>query len=112
MADLEKSANEDNKRCGVFLPVLFSFAAGIAAGAAIAILYAPSEGKDTRNKIRDRVSDYSERAVDLVDASREQLEEAKEKMAEAYDDAVEKTASAIEEARAKLVSENKQEEDK
>ena len=65
---------------------LLAFLAGAAAGAVIALLYAPDKGEDTRRKIVDKVkegADYtSENINDLVtklqNKAKEGIEMAKE----------------------------------
>lgn len=59
---------------------LLAFALGALAGAAIALLYAPASGDETRRKLRHRVKEGRDRAADLADQGREAFERAKENL--------------------------------
>ncbi|MFA6450001.1 MAG: YtxH domain-containing protein [bacterium] len=110
MAENEKIEVRETKR-GIGWPgVLLAFGAGSIVGAITALLYAPQSGKDTREKIKDRFSDISDSAGELIDKSKEAFEEAKDKMSTAYSSAVEKTSSAIEHAKEKLAKKKEGEE--
>jgi gas vesicle protein len=74
--------------------VLLAFALGAVAGAAVALLYAPASGEETRRKLADRAREGRERAADLAregreffDRQRENLNAAVERGREAFDDA-------------------------
>lgn len=56
------SNNEQNNG----LPMVFAFFTGFMAGAVISLLYAPSSGKETRQKIRDTSIDAKNRTVELA----------------------------------------------
>ena len=62
--------------------VIVSFLAGAAIGTALALLFAPRSGKETRERIRDA-------ADDAVDRIREMSDEAKSRLMEAYEEGVE-----------------------
>jgi gas vesicle protein len=59
-----------NKSGTIFL----SFVAGVAAGAALGILYAPDEGKNTRDKISFQLDRYREKLVDMLKKLKDQSE--------------------------------------
>ena len=93
------------------LTMVFAFFTGFMAGAVISLLYAPSSGKETRQKIRDTSIDAKNRTVELahqasdsarqgvqtlveqgkesvhgiVDSSKERLQEAGEQVKSAVD---------------------------
>ena len=60
--------------------VLFAFAMGAAVGAAVALLFAPAKGDDTREYLtqrakegRDRASEAARQGRDIVNRSRDTL---------------------------------------
>jgi gas vesicle protein len=60
--------------------VLFAFAAGAAVGAAVALLFAPARGEETREyqsqrakEGRDRASEAAKQGRDMVNRSRDTL---------------------------------------
>ena len=72
--------------------VVLAFALGAAAGAAIALLYAPASGEETRRKVAEKAREGRERAEQLaregrefIDRQRENLATAVERGREAYD---------------------------
>lgn len=48
------------------LTIVFAFFTGFMAGAVVSLLYAPSSGKETRQKIRDTSIDAKNRTVELA----------------------------------------------
>lgn len=48
------------------LTMVFAFFTGFMAGAVVSLLYAPSSGKETRQKIRDTSIDTKNRTVELA----------------------------------------------
>lgn len=68
----------------VVLPALGIFGAGIAAGAALGLLFAPKRGDELRGDIRHRFGDLSDRSLEQYQTMRhrgeELLESAKEKL--------------------------------
>ena len=75
--------------------VLVAFLLGAAAGAAIALLYAPAPGEETRRKLAERARDGRDRAETMVregrefiNRQREQVKTAVERGRDAYNDAL------------------------
>lgn len=64
--------------------VLFALLGGLAAGAALALLFAPAKGTETRKTISDKAKGLSDelgrRATDLVNGAKETIRNNKEKM--------------------------------
>jgi gas vesicle protein len=60
--DKKMSNNEQNNG----LAVVFAFFTGFMAGAVISLLYAPSSGKETRQKIRDTSIEAKNRTVEIA----------------------------------------------
>lgn len=48
------------------IAMIFAFVSGFMAGAVISLLYAPSSGKETRQKIRDTSIEAKNRTVELA----------------------------------------------
>jgi gas vesicle protein len=74
--------------------VLLAFLVGAVAGAAVALLYAPATGEETREYLgkkaregRERANDVAARGRDIVNQGRETLATAIEKGREAYQQA-------------------------
>jgi len=74
--------------------VLLAFILGAVSGAAVALLYAPATGKETREYLgqkaregRDRAADVAERSRQAVNQGRETLASAIERGREAYQQA-------------------------
>ena len=75
--------------------VLLAFLLGTVAGAAVALLYAPATGKETRDYLGERAREGRERASDLAQKSREVLNQSREKLSAA----IERGREAYEQAR-------------
>lgn len=90
-------------KSGNFLVGLLS---GALAGAVIALLYAPDNGKNTRDKLSYRLNHYLEDLNDLIDQLKEEkknlVSEAKEKGDKVVIEAKEKAEDLIKEAEALL----------
>ncbi len=54
---------------------VFAFLAGAAIGATVALLVAPDSGKNTREKIANKVREGKERAMDMVEEGKERARE-------------------------------------
>ena len=74
--------------------ILLAFLLGAVSGAAVALLYAPAVGRDTREYLGDKARESRERAAgaaakgrDIVSQGRETLTTAIEKGKEAYQQA-------------------------
>ena len=74
--------------------VLVAFALGAIAGAAIALLYAPASGEETRRKLaekaregRDRAEAVARESREFISRQRENLSAAVERGREAFDQA-------------------------
>ena len=75
--------------------VLMAFVLGAAAGAAIALLYAPASGEETRRRIKDKAREGRETAEQVARDSREFLSRQRENLGAA----VERGREAFQEAR-------------
>ena len=104
------SNNEQNNG----LTMVFAFFTGFMAGAVISLLYAPSSGRETRQKIRDTSIDAKNRTVEfaqhasssaregvqtLVEQGRESVHEIVDTGKERLHDAGEQVKSAVETGR-------------
>jgi len=65
--------------------VLVSFALGAIAGAAIALLYAPATGEETRRKLAEKASDGRDKAERLARDGREFFERHRENITTAVE---------------------------
>ena len=70
--------------------VLLAFLLGAVSGAAVALLYAPASGRDTREYLGERAREGRERATEVAQKSRETLSSAIERGREAYHQARER----------------------
>ena len=75
--------------------VLMAFVLGAAAGAAIALLYAPATGEETRRKLKDKAQAGREKAEALARDGREFLSRQRENVTAA----VERGREAFDQAR-------------
>ena len=62
--------------------VLAAFVLGALAGAAVALLYAPAAGEETRRKVADKAREGREKAMRAAERGRAAFEEARRKAAE------------------------------
>jgi gas vesicle protein len=75
--------------------VLVSFVLGALAGAAVALLYAPASGEETRRRLAEKARQGRERAEELAEEGREFFDRQRETIASA----VERGREAFEKVR-------------
>jgi gas vesicle protein len=75
--------------------VLMAFALGALAGAAVALLYAPAAGEETRRKLAEKAREGRERAEQFAREGREFIQRQRDNVASA----VERGRDAFEQAR-------------
>jgi gas vesicle protein len=61
--------------------VLLAFALGAAAGAAIALLYAPAPGAETRRRLAEKTREGKQRVASAVERGREAFEQIRSRAA-------------------------------
>ena len=61
--------------------VLLAFAVGALAGAAVALLYAPASGDETRRKLAQKTRDGRDTLASAVERGREVYEQVRKEMA-------------------------------
>lgn len=74
--------SDNNNSAGT---VLVAFALGAIAGAAIALLYAPTSGEETRRKLAEKAREGRDRAEQLARQGREFLDRQRETVTAAVD---------------------------
>lgn len=84
--------SDNNSSAG---PVLMAFVLGAAAGAAIALLYAPATGEETRRRIKEKAREGREKAEAVARDGREFLNRQRENLGAA----VERGREAFEQVR-------------
>ena len=75
-------ANNEGINAGT---VLVAFIAGAAVGAAVALLFAPASGEETREYIGQRAREGRERAAEAARQGREMLNRQRENLTTAFD---------------------------
>jgi gas vesicle protein len=65
--------------------VVLAFLVGAVAGAAVALLYAPATGEETREFLAEKAREGRERAVKAAERGREAVKEGRENLASAVD---------------------------
>lgn len=65
--------------------VLMAFVLGAVAGAAVALLYAPASGEETRRRVAQKAREGRERAESLAREGREFLQRQRENVAAAVE---------------------------
>jgi gas vesicle protein len=75
-------AREDGNGVG---SVLVAFLVGAVAGAAVALLFAPAAGKETREFLSDKAREGRDKAVEAARQTREALQRQRENIASAID---------------------------
>lgn len=78
------------------------FTIGVAAGAAVALLYAPQSGEKTRRQVRRKLEDASDYVKDAADTISERASKAYKTGKGAVEDALD-SASGVYDAAAKRV---------
>ena len=79
--------------------VMLAFLMGAVAGAAVALLYAPATGKETREYLGERARDGREKASALAEKGKQALNEGRETIA----NAIERGRDAYQQARRESV---------
>jgi gas vesicle protein len=74
--------SDNNNSAGT---VLVAFALGALAGAAIALLYAPTSGEETRRKLAEKAREGRDRAEVLAKQGREFIDRQRENLTAAVD---------------------------
>jgi gas vesicle protein len=77
-------ANNDGIGAG---SLLVAFVLGAAAGAAIALLYAPASGEEARDYLGERARERREQAADAAKRGREFLNRQRENLSNAFEGA-------------------------
>ena len=77
--------------------VLLAFVLGAVSGAAVALLYAPASGRETREYLGDRAREGRERATAAADKGRELINQGRETLTTA----VERGRDAYQQARSR-----------
>jgi gas vesicle protein len=77
--------------------VLFAFAAGAAVGAAVALLFAPATGEETRDFLGQRAREGRDRASDAAKQGRDMVNRGRETLTTAFDRAREQFQAATRE---------------
>lgn len=79
--------------------VFMAFVIGAVAGAAVALLYAPASGEETRRKLSDKARESRDRADQMGREGREFVGRQRENVTSAVDDVVERGREAFERGR-------------
>jgi gas vesicle protein len=77
--------------------VLLAFILGAVSGAALALLYAPTSGRETREFLSERASEGRDRAAEAAERGREAVKHGRETLATA----LERGREAYQQARAR-----------
>jgi gas vesicle protein len=77
--------------------VLFAFAAGAAVGAAVALLFAPATGDETREFLGQRAREGRDKASDAAKQGRDMVNRGRETLTTAFDRAREQFQAATRE---------------
>lgn len=79
--------------------VFMAFVIGAVAGAAVALLYAPAPGEETRRKLAEKAREGRERADQLRREGRDFVARQRENVTAAVDEAVERGREAFDRGR-------------
>ena len=77
--------------------VLLAFILGAISGAAVALLYAPASGRETREYLGERANEARARAQEAADRGREVVQQGRETLSHA----IERGREAYQQARAR-----------
>jgi gas vesicle protein len=75
--------------------ILLAFILGAVSGAAVALLYAPAAGEDTRKYLGQKAREGRDRATDLADKGRQAVNQGRETLTSA----IERGREAYQQAR-------------
>lgn len=89
-------ATHDDNGAGI----LFAFIAGAAVGAAVALLFAPASGEETRQWVGDRARESRDRAADAARQGRDLINRQRETLTTAFDRARQQATGGDEEPQA------------
>ena len=78
--------------------VLMAFAVGVAVGAAVALLFAPATGEETREYLTDRAREGRDRANEAARQGRDMVNRGRETLTTAFDRAREQFQAATRES--------------
>ena len=78
--------------------VLFAFMAGAAVGAAVALLFAPATGEETRDFLSQRAKEGRDKAAEAARQGREMVTRHRDTLTTAFDRAREQFQAATREA--------------
>jgi gas vesicle protein len=87
-------ANDDSGGAG---SILLAFILGAVSGAAVALLYAPQSGKETRDYLGERANEARARAAEAAAKGREAINQGRETLTTA----IERGREAYQQARAR-----------
>jgi gas vesicle protein len=87
-------ANDEGAGAG---SILLAFILGAVSGAAVALLYAPQSGKETRDYLGERANEARARAAEAAAKSREAISQGRETLTTA----IERGREAYQQARAR-----------
>jgi gas vesicle protein len=79
--------------------VVMAFIVGAIAGAAVALLWAPATGAETRRKLGDVAREGGEKAAEAARQSREFLKQQRDQISSAVDKGIEKGKDAYEKGK-------------
>jgi len=81
------------------MKVWAAFMVGVAAGAAVALLYAPQTGEKTRRQLRRNIEDAGDYIRDAADTLGEHADKYVKRGREIVDDVVDSASSAVSSAK-------------
>jgi gas vesicle protein len=65
--------------------VVLAFLVGAISGAALALMFAPATGEETRKFLKDKAREGRDRAADAVEKGREVVKEGRDVLSEAFE---------------------------